>query len=136
CAPPIQRRGRPLPGDRCRDRTPSPRRVWTGLDGVVARTTAVRSWLYNPTFRAVEPNRWTGDPGIEPGVAVLETAVLPIHQSPGQPVIVGVRRRRDHRGKLPPAPLKASPGNAETGCSPTPSCDDTHFLCPASSAEP
>ena len=24
-----------------------------------------------------------GDPGIEPGVAVLETTVLPIHQSPG-----------------------------------------------------
>src|SRR5436853_823926 len=26
--------------------------------------------------------RGAGDPGIEPGVAVLETAVLPIHQSP------------------------------------------------------
>jgi hypothetical protein len=26
-----------------------------------------------------------GDPGIEPGVAVLETTVLPIHQSPGGP---------------------------------------------------
>ena len=28
-----------------------------------------------------------GDPGIEPGVAVLETAVLPIHQSPSAPAV-------------------------------------------------
>jgi hypothetical protein len=28
-----------------------------------------------------------GDPGIEPGVAVLETAVLPIHQSPSDPAV-------------------------------------------------
>ncbi len=32
-----------------------------------------------------------GDPGVEPRVTVLETAVLPIHQSPGQARIVGAR---------------------------------------------
>jgi hypothetical protein len=37
--------------------------------------------------------RRAGDPGIEPGVAVLETTVLPIHQSPSRLRIVGARGR-------------------------------------------
>ena len=40
-----------------------------------------------------------GDPGIEPGVAVLETAVLPIHQSPGRPDC----RRAARSSFLPPS---------------------------------
>ena len=37
-----------------------------------------------PAFAGNSPERdVTGDRGVEPRVAVLETAVLPIHQSPG-----------------------------------------------------
>jgi hypothetical protein len=35
-----------------------------------------------PSHQAIRQTTRAGDPGIEPGVAVLETAVLPIHQSP------------------------------------------------------
>jgi hypothetical protein len=48
------------------------------------------------------PERKTGDPGIEPGVAVLETAVLPIHQSPGR----GAHCRRRGAGSAPGAPAR------------------------------
>ena len=43
----------------------------------------VRIWLHRPRYPdAFAGIRAAGDPGIEPGVAVLETTVLPIHQSP------------------------------------------------------
>src|SRR2546423_815412 len=46
--------------------------------------------------RALEP-LVAGDPGIEPGVAVLETTVLPIHQSPFAAGIVGAPPGTDGR---------------------------------------
>ncbi len=47
------------------------------------------SALYSARYLTIEPVFTTGDPGIEPGVAVLETTVLPIHQSPEGRRIVG-----------------------------------------------
>jgi hypothetical protein len=37
-----------------------------------------RIWLYSAIFCAVEPFLGAGDPGVEPGVAVLETAMRPV----------------------------------------------------------
>jgi hypothetical protein len=56
----------------------------------------------------------TGDPGIEPGVAVLETTVLPIHQSPGGPAHCRSRGRLTRSGGLECGRRDSNPQAAST----------------------
>ena len=60
-----------------------------GISALFGRPAASDEDHANPP---AEPGQ-TGDPGIEPGVAVLETTVLPIHQSPGAPDCRGCSAR-------------------------------------------
>ena len=63
---------------RARERRERPRRSEIEAIG----RTDVRSGAIKRHYADFGLQSQAGDPGIEPGVAVLETTVLPIHQSP------------------------------------------------------